>query len=478
MRTSHPDIWAAGDAVEVEHTVLPGSWIIPLAGPANRQARVAAENICGRDTEYESTQGTSIVKVFDMVAGGTGATEKQLKAAGIPFLRAHAHPSGHAGYYPGTAQMDIKCLFSPDDGRVLGAQITGFDGVDKRLDVFATAIRLGATVYDLEKLELAYAPPFGSAKDPVNMIGFVASNILRGDLVPWYSTDYPENCQGARIIDVRGPSEFDIWHVPGAENVPLNTLREAQADWDRDDPDPAVLRGRVPQLPGLPDPGPARLHRREDARRRHPDLPRVAHRRPRGRPRPGGPGHLLRRGGVAARRRRAAGGAAGRHRRRGRPRLHRPGLPGADHGPAEEDGRAEPGRRGRRARLGHRVPPRRPGVGGQERPRGPRHQAGGPGRRRPDPQGRGGGRRRWRDHEPGRGPAEGQEVVRRVLRGLRQGPGRVHHRQRRGGHGRRGLDVLHVLGPERAAPPGRPRRGQVPDGQGVRDDDAGRARTR
>jgi NADPH-dependent 2,4-dienoyl-CoA reductase/sulfur reductase-like enzyme/peroxiredoxin family protein/rhodanese-related sulfurtransferase/TusA-related sulfurtransferase len=236
MRTSHPDIWAAGDAVEVEHTVLPGSWIIPLAGPANRQARVAAENICGRDTEYESTQGTSIVKVFDMVAGGTGATEKQLRAAGIPFLRAHAHPSGHAGYYPGTAQMDIKCLFSPDDGRVLGAQITGFDGVDKRLDVFATAIRLGATVYDLEKLELAYAPPFGSAKDPVNMIGFVASNILRGDLVPWYSTDYPENCKGARIIDVRGPSEFDIWHVPGAENVPLNTLRVAQSDWDRETP--------------------------------------------------------------------------------------------------------------------------------------------------------------------------------------------------------------------------------------------------
>ncbi len=214
----------------------PGSWIIPLAGPANRQARVAAESICGRDTEYESTQGTSIVKVFDMVAGGTGATEKQLKAAGIPFLRAHAHPSGHAGYYPGTAQMDIKCLFSPEDGRVLGAQITGFDGVDKRLDVFATAIRLGATVYDLEKLELAYAPPFGSAKDPVNMIGFVASNILRGDLVPWYSTDYPENCQGARIIDVRGPSEFDIWHVPGAENVPLNTLRTAHVDWDRDVP--------------------------------------------------------------------------------------------------------------------------------------------------------------------------------------------------------------------------------------------------
>ncbi len=236
MLTSHPEIWAAGDVVEVENTVLGGPAIIPLAGPANREARVAAESICGRDTVYESTQGTSIVKVFDMVAGGTGATEKQLKAAGIPFLRAHVHPSGHAGYYPGTAQMDIKCLFSPDDGKILGAQITGFDGVDKRLDVMATAIRLGATVQDLEKLELAYAPPFSSAKDPVNMVGFVASNILSGDLDPWYSTDYPENCVGARIIDVRGPSEFDIWHIPGAENVPLGTLRQAQADWDRDTP--------------------------------------------------------------------------------------------------------------------------------------------------------------------------------------------------------------------------------------------------
>ncbi len=236
MRTSHPDIYAAGDVVEVEHTVLDGSWIIPLAGPANRQARVAAENICGRETEYESTQGTSIVKVFDMVAGGTGATEKQLKKAGIPYLRAHVHPSGHAGYYPGTAQMDLKCLYSPADGRILGAQITGFDGVDKRLDVLATAIRLGATVYDLEELELSYAPPFGSAKDPVNMVGFVAANTLRGDLVGWFSTDYPGNCEGARIIDVRSAGEYDVWHIPGAELVPLNTLREAQASWDRQTP--------------------------------------------------------------------------------------------------------------------------------------------------------------------------------------------------------------------------------------------------
>lgn len=236
MRTSHPDIYAAGDVVEVPHTVLGGSWIIPLAGPANRQARVAAENMLGRDTEYESTQGTSIVKVFDMVAGGTGATEKQLRAAGMPYLRAHVHPSGHAGYYPGTAQMDVKCLYSPTDGRILGAQITGFDGVDKRLDVFATAIRLGATVFDLEKLELAYAPPFGAAKDATNMIGFVGSNTLMGDLVGWFSTDYPQNCEGARIIDVRSPSEFEVWHIPGAELVPLGTLRAAQEDWDRETP--------------------------------------------------------------------------------------------------------------------------------------------------------------------------------------------------------------------------------------------------
>jgi NADPH-dependent 2,4-dienoyl-CoA reductase/sulfur reductase-like enzyme/peroxiredoxin family protein/rhodanese-related sulfurtransferase/TusA-related sulfurtransferase len=236
MRTSIPDIYAAGDVVEVEHTVLPGSWIIPLAGPANRQARVVADNMFGLETEYESTQGTSIVKVFDMVAGGTGATEKQLRAAGIPFLRAHVHPSGHAGYYPGTAQMDVKCLYSPDDGRILGAQITGFDGVDKRLDVFATAIRLGATVYDLEKLELAYAPPFGSAKDAVNMIGFIGSNTLRGDVESWFSTDYPGNCEGARIIDVRSQSEYDVWHIPGAELVPLPTLRAEQEDWDRETP--------------------------------------------------------------------------------------------------------------------------------------------------------------------------------------------------------------------------------------------------
>ncbi len=236
MRTSDPHIWAAGDAVETAHTVLPGTWLTPLAGPANREARVAAENMCGRDTEYTSTQGTSIVKVFDMTAGGTGATERQLERAGVGFRTVHVHPSGHAGYYPGTAMMHIKVLFSPDDGRLLGAQIAGFDGVDKRLDVFATAIRLGATVHDLETLELAYAPPFGSAKDPVNMAGFVATNVLKGDLRLWYAKDFPAAVEGARIIDVRTPEEYDIWHVPGAENVPLPTMRDACEAWDRATP--------------------------------------------------------------------------------------------------------------------------------------------------------------------------------------------------------------------------------------------------
>lgn len=234
MQTNDPNIYAAGDGVETPHPVLPGSYLNPLAGPANRQARVAAENICGRDTEYKSTQGTSIVKVFDMVAGGTGATARQLDAAGVEYRVVHVHPSGHAGYYPGTAMMHIKVLFSPADGRVLGAQACGFDGVDKRLDLFAMAIRAGLTVYDLEEQELAYAPPFGSAKDPINMAGFVASNVLKGDLTLWYSQEFP--IEGARLVDVRTAEEFDLWHLPGAESVPLGSFREAIAGWDRAQP--------------------------------------------------------------------------------------------------------------------------------------------------------------------------------------------------------------------------------------------------
>jgi peroxiredoxin family protein/TusA-related sulfurtransferase/rhodanese-related sulfurtransferase len=232
MQTSVPDIYAAGDCVETPHTVLEGNYLNPLAGPANRQGRIAAENIMGRKTKYVSTQGTSIVKVFDMVAGGTGATEKQLQRLGVKYHKVHVHPSGHAGYYPGTSTMHIKVLFDAK-GKILGAQACGYDGVDKRLDVMATALRAGGTVYDLEDLELSYAPPFGSAKDPVNMAGFVAGNVLRGDIKLWYAEDYPDATKDVELVDVRTKDEYDIWHIPGAVNVPLDTIREVMGSWDK-----------------------------------------------------------------------------------------------------------------------------------------------------------------------------------------------------------------------------------------------------
>jgi NADPH-dependent 2,4-dienoyl-CoA reductase/sulfur reductase-like enzyme/rhodanese-related sulfurtransferase len=236
MQTSDPDIFAAGDSVEVTDTITGEATLIPLAGPANRQGRIAAENIFGRGTEYDSTQGTAIVKVFDMTGGGTGASEKALIRADIPFNKIYIHPSGHAGYYPGTNPMHIKVVFDPAGGRIFGAQVVGYDGVDKRLDVFATAIRAGMTVYDLENLELAYAPPYGSAKDPVNMAGFVASNLLRGDVRFWYAEDYPDKTSDATLVDVRSPKEFGEWSIPGAINIPLKELRGRLEELSRSKP--------------------------------------------------------------------------------------------------------------------------------------------------------------------------------------------------------------------------------------------------
>ena len=225
MRTSDPDIYAAGDMVEVIDTITGEPAVIALAGPANRQGRIVADHIFGRASAYKSTQGTAILKVFEMTGGGTGASEKTLRRANIPFQKIYIHPSGHAGYYPGTAPMHLKLLFAPETGRILGAQIVGYDGVDKRLDVFATAIRAGMTVYDLEHLELAYAPPYGSAKDPVNMAGFVAANLLRGDVKFWYAEEYPEKTANGTIIDVRGEDEYAAWHIPEAINLPVGALR-------------------------------------------------------------------------------------------------------------------------------------------------------------------------------------------------------------------------------------------------------------
>lgn len=225
LRTSDPAIFAAGDAVETTHRVLGGSWLIPLAGPANRQGRAVADTIAGRPTTWAGAFGTSIVKVFEMTAGGTGANEKTLKRENIPYRKVYLHPGHHAGYYPGAAPLHLKVLFAPDTGKLLGAQVTGYEGVDKRLDVLVTAMHAGLTIHDLQDLELAYAPPYGSAKDPINMAGFIGANILKGDVDPWYAEDYPEKTADGVIVDVRGKSDFDLDHVPGAINLPLNELR-------------------------------------------------------------------------------------------------------------------------------------------------------------------------------------------------------------------------------------------------------------
>ena len=226
MRTSDPDIFAAGDAVETPNLVTGAPMLAALAGPANRQGRIVADVIAGRDSSYRSTQGTGIVKVFDMTAGGSGLTESQLTAAGLDYRKVHLHPSGHAGYYPGTAPMFIKVLFAPETGKLLGAQVVGWDGVDKRIDVFATALRAGMTVFDLEHLELAYAPPYGSAKDPVNMAGFLGANLLRGDIHLWYAEDYPACASEVTILDVRSADEHAHWTVPEAINIPHTELRD------------------------------------------------------------------------------------------------------------------------------------------------------------------------------------------------------------------------------------------------------------
>ncbi len=225
METSVPGIYAAGDAIEVIDTITSQPSLLALAGPANRQGRILANHIFGKDSVYKSTQGTAIIKVFQMTAGTTGASEKTLKKNNIAYKKIHIHPSGHASYFPGTNSMHIKMLFSPDDGKILGAQISGYDGVDKRIDIFATAIRAKMTVYNLEELELAYSPPYGSAKDPVNMAGFVAVNYLNGDIDFWYAEEFPSITKNALIIDVRSFNEYQTWHIPNAVNIPLGTVR-------------------------------------------------------------------------------------------------------------------------------------------------------------------------------------------------------------------------------------------------------------
>jgi NADPH-dependent 2,4-dienoyl-CoA reductase/sulfur reductase-like enzyme/rhodanese-related sulfurtransferase len=236
MRTSDPDILAAGDAVETPHLITGEPTLSMLASPANREGRIAAETICGRDSAYRGTQGTAVVKAFDMTAGGTGLGEAELLRRGMPYRKIYLHPNDHAGYYPGATPMFLKVLFQPGDGRLLGAQVLGWGGVDKRIDVFSVAMRAGMTVFDLEHLELAYAPPYGSAKDPVNMAGFLGSNLLRGDIDLWYPEDYPDCADRVTILDTRTPAEYELWHIPEAVLVPYTELRRRLDELPRDRP--------------------------------------------------------------------------------------------------------------------------------------------------------------------------------------------------------------------------------------------------
>jgi len=233
MRTGDPNVYAVGDAVEV-HDVLTGQeTVLPLAGPANRQGRVAAEAIAGRATAFRGVQATAVVGVVGMTVASTGASEKGLVRAGVEnFAKIYLHPGHHAGYYPGARAIHLKLLFSVPDGRVLGAQAVGFEGVEKRIDVVATAIQFGATVHDLVDAELCYAPQYGAAKDPVNIAGMIAQNVLSGDvaLAPWEQVGVTD----ALLVDVREPEEYAAGHLPRAINLPLSEVRERHRELPRE----------------------------------------------------------------------------------------------------------------------------------------------------------------------------------------------------------------------------------------------------
>jgi NADPH-dependent 2,4-dienoyl-CoA reductase/sulfur reductase-like enzyme/rhodanese-related sulfurtransferase len=230
-RTSDPFIYAVGDAAEKRDALDLAATLVPLANVANRQGRVLADHLCGRATRHVPSQATAIVKVFDLVAATTGWNEKRLAAAGHAFQALHTHGTSHAGYYPGARPMALKLLVEPATGRILGAQAVGTEGVDKRIDVLATAMRGGLRAEALADLELAYAPPFGSAKDPVNVLGYVAENVLSGleATIQWHEVE-GRRARGDALVDVRDPEEFARGTIPGAINVPLDELRERVGD--------------------------------------------------------------------------------------------------------------------------------------------------------------------------------------------------------------------------------------------------------
>jgi NADPH-dependent 2,4-dienoyl-CoA reductase/sulfur reductase-like enzyme/rhodanese-related sulfurtransferase len=233
MRTDDPCIWAVGDAVEVHDVVTGQEVVLPLAGPANRQGRIAAASIAGRDSDFRGVQATAVVGILGMTAASTGASEKGLRRAGVTgFEKVYLHPGHHAGYYPGAKPIHLKLLFSVPDGRILGAQAVGFEGVENRIDVIATALQFGGTVHDLAETELCYAPQYGAAKDPVNLAGMIAANFLCGDmpLAEWENI----GSSGALLLDVREPGEFAAGAIPGAMNIPLSQLRTRFTELARD----------------------------------------------------------------------------------------------------------------------------------------------------------------------------------------------------------------------------------------------------
>ena len=238
MRTADPDIYAVGDAVETTDFVTGRPAMIPLAGPANKQARIAADNICGIDSEYSGTQGSAVIKVFDMTVASTGVSEKTAKRLKLNYDKVFLWLSGHASYYPGAKFMSMKVIFDKANGKILGAQIVGFDGVDKRCDVLAVAIRAGMTAYDLAKLELCYAPPYSSAKDPVNMAGYMIENMLTGKVMNyhWHDVDALPRDGNVTLLDVRNPGEVARGCADGFINIPLDSLRDRVGELDRNKP--------------------------------------------------------------------------------------------------------------------------------------------------------------------------------------------------------------------------------------------------
>ena len=231
MRTSDPDIFAVGDAVEVKDFVTGEKSLIPMAGPANRQGRIAADVIAGRDSRFRGTQGTSIVGLFGAAVAWTGVSEKTLNRMGdTDYEKIYLYPNSHAGYYPGAKPIAMKVIFRKSDGRLLGAQALGEDGVDKRISVFAAMIQMGATIYDLEEAELCYAPQFGSAKDPVNFAGMIAAGVLRGDM----PLSHWNSAKTGFLLDVREPMELAVENVPEALNIPLGQIRERLGELPRD----------------------------------------------------------------------------------------------------------------------------------------------------------------------------------------------------------------------------------------------------